>query len=509
MRTSRRYLSLLGLVMALLATCPAAKSQSLAEFEKKVTTFKLDNGLTFIVIERDVAPVVSFVTYADVGSVNEPVGNTGIAHVFEHMVFKGDTFIGTTDWAKEKVVIEKLDAKYSEWYREKIRPNADPAKVASLWAEFNSLQDEAKTYVKNNEFSQIIDQAGGVGLNAGTGSEQTFYYYSLPENKIELWFNLEAARFKNPVFREFYVEKEVIKEERRMRTDDNPFGRLIEEFLRVAYAGHPYGNPVIGWVSDIEATTIADTRRFYETFYVPSNIIISIAGDVDPAEVRALADKYFADIPAGPPPPLMVTNPTVQRGERRFVIEEASQPVLLLGYPTVADAHPDAPALNLLGNIVASGRTSRLYKRMVETDQIALQIEALNGFPGTKFQSLFVSLMIPNQGVGLDKLEAVFEEEIDKVKNGVITQAELDRARTNVRAGLVRSLADNSGLALALASAQAQKGDWKTLFTEIDALNAVTLDDLKRVAATYLVKQRRTVGSIVNADADVAGSQEK
>src|SRR5690606_15243180 len=144
--------------------------------------------------------VISFVTYAEVGSVNERVGNTGIAHIFEHMVFKGDTYVGTTDWEKERVVIDKMDQAYSAWYREQRKSNADTAKVSSLWAEFNALQDEAKTYVKNNEFTQIIQQAGAVGVNAATGPEQTFYYYSLPENKVELWFNLEAARFKNPVF---------------------------------------------------------------------------------------------------------------------------------------------------------------------------------------------------------------------------------------------------------------------------------------------------------------------
>jgi predicted Zn-dependent peptidase len=476
-----------------------ATAQSLTEFEKRVTTFTLDNGLTFIVIKRDVAPVVSFVTYADVGSVNEPVGNTGIAHLFEHMVFKGDTYVGTTDYEKEKVVLEQLDQAYINWYREKTKINADSSKLNTLWADFNRLQDEAKTFVKNNEFSEIIQQAGGVGLNAGTGAEQTFYYYSLPENKIELWFNLESSRFKNPVFREFYVEKEVVKEERRMRTENNPVGRLIEEFLRIAYGGHPYGNPVVGWFSDIDATTMADAMRFYQTFYVPSNITIAIAGDVDPKRVRDLADKYFGDIPAGPPPPLMVTEPAPQRGERRFVMEDNSQPFMLMGYPTVASHHPDFQALNLLGNIISSGRTSRLYKRLVEKDQLALEVLALNGFPGTKYQTMFLSLFVPNQGADLATIESVFEEELNAVKQGAITQEELDRSRSNIRAGLIRSLADNSSLALSLATAHAQKGDWRTVFTDVEALNAVTVADLTRVANTYLVPQKRTVGSIVNA----------
>jgi predicted Zn-dependent peptidase len=495
-------------IMLFFCVLSDANGQNLAEFEKKVTTFTLDNGLTFIVVKRDVAPVVSFVTYVDVGGVNEPLGNTGIAHIFEHMVFKGDTYIGTTNWEEERVVIEQLDNAYIAWYRENTKPNADPAKLESLWAEFTSLQDKAKTYVKNNEFTQIIEQNGGNGINAATGPEQTFYYYSLPENKIELWFNLESARFKNPVFREFYVEKEVIKEERRMRTENNPIGRLLEEFMRVAYAGHPYGNPVVGWFSDIDATTIADARRFYEQFYAPSNITIGIAGDVDPARVRQLANKYFGSIPAGNEPPLMVTDPAPQRGERRFVIEDSAQPLILMGYHTVPGSHTDSPALNLLGDIIASGRTSRLYKRMVEDEQIALQIEALNGFPGTKYQSMFVALLIPNQGVELSKLEEVFEEELEKVKTGDITQDELDRARTKIRAGLIRSLADNNGLALALATAQAQQGDWRTVFTDLDKINAVTLDDLQRVANTYLVKNKRTVGSIVNASTTTAGTEE-
>ena len=499
--------ALLGMMLALCVISDAS-AQNLAEFEKKVTTFTLDNGLTFIVVKRDVAPVVSFVTYVDVGGVNEPLGNTGIAHIFEHMVFKGDTYIGTTNWEEEKVVIEQLDQAYIAWYRENSKPNADKAKMDALWAEFTRLQDLAKTYVKNNEFTQIIEQNGGNGINAATGPEQTFYYYSLPENKIELWFNLESARFKNPVFREFYVEKEVIKEERRMRTENNPIGRLLEEFMRVAYAGHPYGNPVIGWFSDIDATTIADARRFYEQFYAPSNITIGIAGDVDPTKVRQLAEKYFGGIPAGNEPPLMVTDPAPQRGERRFEIVDNAQPLLLLGYHTVSGNHPDSPALNLLGDIIASGRTSRLYKRMVEDDQIALQIEALNGFPGTKYQSMFVSLLIPNQGVELTKLEEVLEEELNKVKKGDITQDELDRARTKIRAGLIRSLADNNGLALALATAQAQQGDWRTVFTDLDKINAVTLDDLQRVANTYLINNKRTVGSIVNAPVTTAGTEE-
>lgn len=481
----------------LLVLMPPARAQSLEEFEKKVTEFTLDNGLTFIVIERPVAPVASFVTFVDVGGANEPAGHTGIAHIFEHMAFKGTDYIGTSNWEKEKVLLEKVDQTYRQWLTESYKPMPDSARMKKLWSQFEQLQEESGQYVVNNEFSQIIERNGGTGLNAGTGADLTIYFYSLPQNRIELWFSLEADRFKNPVFREFYKEKEVVREERRMRTESQPLGRLIEEFLAVAYTAHPYGRPVVGWNSDITATTMEDARRFYNTYYVPNNITIAIAGDVDPDNVKKLAETYFGDLKPAPEPPPVFTQEPKQRGQRRFTIEGESQPFLLMGYHTVAESHPDAKALQLLGSIISSGRTSRLYKRMVEEEQTALAVQAFNGFPGTKYQSMFLTFAVPNQGVSVDTLEAAIHEEIQKVKNGELTREELDRARTNARAGLVRSLDSNSGLAQALAAAQAQRGDWRTVFTDLEELNKVTLDDLRRVANTYFTKDQLTVGAIV------------
>jgi predicted Zn-dependent peptidase len=319
---------------------------------------------------------------------------------------------------------------------------------------------------------------------------------------MELWFSLESDRFKNPVFREFYKEKEVVREERRMRTESQPVGRLIEEFLAVAYTAHPYGRPVVGWNSDITATTMEDAREFYNKYYVPSNITIAIAGDVKPDEVKKMAETYFGGLKAGPEPPPVYTKEPEQRGERRFNIQGESQPFLLMGYHTVPEGHPDFKALQLVGSIISSGRTSRLYKRMVEEEELALAVQAFNGFPGTKFESMFLTFAVPNQGLGVDTLETVILEEIQKVKDGDITQEELDRARTNARASLVRSLDSNSGLAQSLASADAQKGDWRTVFTDLEALNEVTLEDLQRVAKKYMTKDNLTVGAIVTKDSE-------
>jgi predicted Zn-dependent peptidase len=490
------------LLFLLLAGVRVSEAQNLEAFEERVTEFTLDNGLHFIIIERDIAPVASFVTFVDVGSVNEPVNNTGIAHIFEHMVFKGSKDIGTTNWEEESKQIEAMDRAYRAWVREKYQPVPDEEKMEQYWEEFEKHKQAAAEYVVTNEFDEIVSREGATGLNAFTSADATGYFYSLPQNKAELWFTLESDRFKNPVFREFFEEKEVIMEERRMRTDSDPVGRLVEEFISVAFSAHPYRNPVIGWPSDITTTTIEDTRRFYETYYSPSSFTIAIAGDVDPDQMREFAEIYFGDIPAGDPAPEVRTIEPEQRGERRFIIEDDSQPFFIAGYHTVHQMHEDWPALQLLGSIISEGRTSRLYRRMVQDEQLALSVQAFNGFPGTKYPSLFVTFAVPNQGIGLDIIEATIDEEIQKTKDGDITQEELDRAVTNARADLVRSMNNNMGLALQLAETHGQQGDWRRVFTYLDDLQNVTLDDLQRVANQYLVQKNRTVGKIVNRDAE-------
>jgi|AntRauTorcE11898_2_1112593.scaffolds.fasta_scaffold04847_2 predicted Zn-dependent peptidase len=476
------------------------QAQSLENFEEKVTEFTLDNGLKFIVIERPVAPVASMVSFVDVGGADEPIGHTGVAHIFEHMAFKGTTEIGTTNWEKEKPLLKKVDQTYQQWLEEKYSPSPDSSEMDELWSTFQDLQEEAGQYVKNNEFSQIIQRNGGTGLNAGTGADQTTYFYSLPENRIELWFSLESARFEDPVFREFYKEKEVVREERRMRTESQPVGRLLEEFLAVAYTSHPYGRPVVGWNSDITATTVEDAKAFYDKYYVPNNITMAIAGDVDPQNIKEMAQEYFGDMERGPEPPPVYTEEREQRGERRFTIQGQAQPFMLMGYHTVAQSHPDFNALQLLGTVISGGRTSVLYKRMVEEEQTALQVAAFNGLPGTKYESMFLTFGVPNRGVGVDTLETTILEEIENIKEGDIDADALDRARTNARANLIRSLGSNSGIAQQLAGAEAQQGDWRNVFTNLEDLQDVTVDDLQRVAKKYLTKKNRTVGAIVTED---------
>lgn len=488
-----------GLLMVLLLPLQLY-GQQLELFEQRVTEFTLENGLNFIVIERDVAPVVSFFTFVDVGSVNEPANRTGIAHIFEHMVFKGSRDIGTTDWESEQRMIDRMDEAYRNWLAEQRKPDPDPERLEEYYSQFESYQEKAAGYVVNNEFSQIVEREGGVGMNAFTSADATGYFYSLPQNRAELWFSLESDRFKNPVFREFYAEKEVIMEERRMRTDSSPVGRLVEEFLSVAFSAHPYRNPVIGWPSDIVATTIRDTEEFFRTWYTPDRFTIAIAGDVDPERMRELAELYFSDLPSAPSAVEIVTEEPPQRGERRFVIEEESQPFFLAGYHTVDQMDPDWAPLQILGSIISDGRTSRLYRRMVEQERLALDVGAFNGYPGSKYPGMFLTLAVPNRGVPLERIEEVILEEIERIRQGDVSKREVERAVTNARADLVRGLNSNMGLARSFAQTHAQQGDWRRLFTYLDELQQVSEDDVVRVAREYLVSHNRTVGMIVNRE---------
>ena len=268
------------------------KSQSsiqpyLEQVINRLTEFRLDNGLKFIVLERHQAPVVSFLTYADVGGIDEPDGQTGVAHFLEHLAFKGTKRIGTTDYKAEAPLLQKLEQLDNQIKTAKT--SGKKAEIARLETEFKAMEGQALKLVKQNEMGQIVEQAGGVGLNANTSSEATRYFYSFPSNKLELWMSLESDRFLDPVFREFYKEKEVILEERRLRVENSPIGQMVEKFIDAAFKVHPYRRPVIGYDQDIRNLTPENVRKFFEAYYAPSNLTIAIVGDVNPAEVK----KHF------------------------------------------------------------------------------------------------------------------------------------------------------------------------------------------------------------------------
>ncbi len=490
----RSAIALAGLSMLL---AQIGWTQNLAEFERKVTEFTLDNGLKFIVVERHEAPVASFYTYADVGSVDEVKGITGLAHVFEHMAFKGTTTVGTKDLAKELEAMKKEDEAFERLRRERNKGAlADTNKIKQLEQEFEAAKKAAQELVVSNEVGDAIDRAGGVGLNASTSSDATRYFYSLPSNKIELWFSLESDRFLNPVLREFFVEKNVVMEERRLRTESNPFGRLLEEFITAAYKAHPYGEPVVGHMSDLQTMTRAEAEAFFKKYYGANNLTIAIVGDVNPSQAKQLAQTYFGRLPAGLKPDPVETIEPEQLGERRVVVEDKSQPILILGYHKGGIRHPDDPVFTVMSDIISRGRASRLYKSLVKEKKIAIQAAGFSGFPGVKYPNLMAFFAIPSQGHTTAECETAIYAEIERLQKEPVSAEELKKAKTRARADLIRQLGSNSGIAGQLTFYQTVKGDWRELFRELDRINAVTAEDIQRVAKQYLIPKHRTVAVI-------------
>ena len=481
-------------ISLILALALPLAAQSLQDFEKKVTEFTLPNGLHFLLIERHEAPVVSFHTYANVGSVDDPGGETGIAHMFEHMAFKGTETIGTKNWPEEKQALDAIEIVYERLDQEKRKAiRADPKKIAALEAELKQAIARADSLVEENEFDRIVESNGGVGLNAGTGEDSTNFYYSFPSNKIELWFLLESERFLHPVFREFYKERDVVREERRMRVESSPTGKLVEALLATAFAAHPYRNMPGGWASDIDNFRRPEAERFYKIYYTPGNITIGIAGDVDPAEARRLAEKYFGRLPRGPLPPLVRTVEPMQEGEKRVAVASAAQPFLAIAYKRPDQYSKDDATLDVLSDVLSGGRTGIVYKDLVRDKKIALAAGSQAEFPGGKYPSLFLFFVAPSSGHTVQENEKAVYEIIERVKKQPVDAETLQRVKTKLRAALIRKLDSNSGLAAELCSYAVAYGDWRRLFTELEDYNKITADDVERAAQTYLIDSTRTV----------------
>ncbi|NJK99030.1 MAG: insulinase family protein [Spirulinaceae cyanobacterium SM2_1_0] len=460
-----------------------------------VTEFRLDNGMKFIVLERHDAPVISFVTYADVGGVDEEDGKTGAAHFLEHLAFKGTTRIGTRNYEAEKQLLDQLDALAMQL--KAAESAGDTEQAAQLAVDFADLQAEATALSIQNEYGQIVEREGGSGLNAATSADFTIYFYSFPSNKLELWMSLESERFLDPVFREFFQEQQVILEERRMRTDNSPIGQTIEAFLDAAYTTHPYRRPVIGYDEDIRNLSRDDIREFFETYYVPSNLTVAIVGDVEAAQVQELAKVYFGRYPARPaPPPLDAAEPP-QQETREVTLALDSQPWYLEGYHRPALTHPDNAVYDIISALLSDGRTSRLYRSLVEEQQVALTAQGFSGFPGDKHPNLVLLYAMTAPGRDLDEVATALRAEIDRLKDEPVAAAELTRVKTQARASLLRTLRSDTGMARLLAEYEAKTGDWRNLFAQLAAIAAVTPEDVQRVARATFTPENRTIGRVV------------
>jgi len=559
----RASLLVLWIAGAILLAVPLSNAQTL---EDKIQEFTLDNGMKFLVVERHEAPTFFGAIAFRVGSIHERPGITGISHLLEHMLFKGTETIGTTDYKREMVFLEREDAiaaamseireelepwrieRFNEYVKEILSsfsdddrevvgadraleldlliermtadgPSEELLEVTGLVRDGDvdhfglyvelmrremELQDamaEHRELIVSNEFWETYMNNGSRMLNAGTSYDGTFYFAALPSNRVELWMLMESDRMANSTFREFYSEKEVVMEERRM-SENEPEDVLYESFMSTAYSACPYKNPIIGWMSDIEHITRQDLADYYRARYGPNNATAIIVGDVDFEDVRDFAEEYFGPIERGEDLPYITSAEPQQHGERRLVVREDAKPTLMIGYHVPKAPHPDSFVLEVLDAVLSQGRTSRFYRHIY--DEKGLTREAPSSWigPGNMLDPLFVVSADPKDPHTLEEIEAALLEELEIVKTEPVTMRELERVWNSNDAELVRALQSNYGIAFNVGFYHVMRGDWRLIYEDMERMRQVTPEDIMRVAETYFTEENRTVGWLVETESE-------
>jgi predicted Zn-dependent peptidase len=489
-------------LFAVFATAPA-RSQEL-----RVEEHVLSNGMKFLLVPRRDEPVVSAGWVAKVGSANERPGITGISHLFEHMMFKGTESIGSKDYARDQKLIaeqERLrglmrdeESKMRAALRrgeidDVTKPENKTQRYKELEKEFDALVKEQRDLLVKNEFDRTYTKQGASGMNASTNSDLTQYFITVPKNKLELWMWMESDRLRAPVFREFYSERDVVFEERRLRTESTPTGRLDEAFEEMFWHGHPYTWPVVGYPSDIPAITKADADAYYALFYAPNNITAVLVGDFDPKEAVTTAERYFGRIPRGKnPPPEMTILPPKWEAEMRLNGEADTNPQVSVNWHTVPFQNKDAYPLQVLAQLL-NGRTGRLYKAMVVGDgAVATNVTA--GAFSRKYAGEFGVEAEVKDGKTPEDAEKAIYVELEKLKKDLVPAEELQKVKNNFAAQVFRSMQSNMGILYQIMGNEG-RGDWREFNGGPKKVQAVTSEDVRRVAQTYLTKENRGVAT--------------
>jgi predicted Zn-dependent peptidase len=503
--TTNRLRILLGLNLLLLILASAASGETLEDgFRLPVTEHTLRNGMRFLIVERRESPTFSAYIRFQVGSVNETSGQTGLAHLLEHMMFKGTALFGSTDPARELPLLFRIDQMYLGLQAERRKTrlpgaSANSERFPALEQEFTALQEEAKAFIVRNELWDIYRRNGGVGLNASTSRDGTQYFVSLPKNRLELWALMESDRIREPVFREFYTERDVVQEERRQRVDTSPRGQLMEAALAAAFTVAPYRHPVLGWPGDLENLSRPQAQAYFKTHYAPNNALAVLVGDLSPAEVIEVVERYFGNLPPQPIPLPALSGEPPQLGERRVRVEFPAEPQLIMLYQAPPLGHPDTYPLAVLGSLLGEGRTSRLYKRLVEEKRLVTAVAAGPWF--LRGAGLLLIQATPRAPHTLEEVEAAIEEEISRMKSELAGSWELLKVRNQIDVEAVGYLGSNAGLASNLGNAWALSGDWRTVFSDREKLKAVDAEQVRDAARRYLIPRQRTVASLVRGDA--------
>ena len=496
-----------GLAVSLAAAIAGAQQVAVREE-------MLPNGMRLLMVERHDSPTVACGWVARVGSVNEPQGITGISHLFEHMMFKGTKTIGTSDYAADEKIMARQDAVRAEMEKEYTALRLqrrrgeisgsiyDPAnrtpRLKQLQAELEKLYAAEKKVIVKDELDQIYTSNGASGLNAGTSEDQTLYFVTVPANKLELWFWLESDRLLNPVFREFYSERDVVREERRLRTESTPTGKFEEGFDAMFWESSPYSHPVVGWPSDVESITRKQAEDYFATYYAPNNITAVMVGDFDPAKAMALAQKYFGRIPRGKnPPPEMITDEMPQEAEKRFVAEAETNPEVNIRFHAVPFDHKDMYAFELIADLL-NRRTGRLYKNLVDGKKLAVG-EPYASYRPMKYEGMFEVGAEVRDGKTPAEVEAALKAELDALAATPVGEHELQKVKNQEMANSFRRLGSNFYLMLQLMLYDSW-GDWHYLNDSPARVAAVTAADIQRVAKKTFTTENTNVETFLRKE---------
>ncbi len=479
----------LAALLLLSAGVPSLQATTLAQ---KVQEHTFANGLKLLVVERPGAPVFSAYLTVGVGAVHETSGDRGVAHLLEHLRFKGTEIIGTQDYRQEQPLLQSIEEVGSalDALRNKTAP--DEKSIAVLEQQLSDLQKRHRQLVIKDEFAQIYARNGAVGYNAFTSKDLTSYIVSLPANKLELWASLEADRMRNSVLREFYTERDVVKEERHRSYDSDADGLLYESLLATAFTVHPYRNPIIGWPADIANLSPAVTRTFMERYYSPVNTVIALVGAVDFAQAVSLVESYFGSIQPGTPVPEVTAIEPPQRGQKRVTVEFDAEPRLSVAFHKPTLPARDDYIFDVIDHILSQGRTSRLYRALVLEQQLATSVVSY-GAPGYRYPNLFVINAVPRHPHTVAEVEAALYAELRRLATEPVSDELLVRVRNRLRVDHLRTLQSNGGLARMLTFHQSVSGEWRYLIDYEEQIASITAAEIQRVAATYLVPSNRTV----------------
>ena len=486
-------------ILLLLSCLPLAAQQV------RVQEHVLGNGLKVLMVPRKGDPNVAAGWIAKVGSVNERPGITGVCHLFEHMMFKGTHVIGTKDIKKDLELLAQIDSVKSEIHKEEqaqtqrlrlgeISDLTDPKNRTphhqQLLDELDTLQKQEKDLIVKNEFDKIYTGAGASGMNAGTSNDFTVYFINVPANKLELWFWMESDRLLNPVFREFYSERDVVREERRLRVESTPTGKFEEEFDAAFWTASPYHWPVVGWPSDLDGITREEAMAFFHIYYAPNNLTACLVGDFDPPHAIDLAERYFGRLKRNPQQPEPVrTREIEQLAEKRMIAYAETNPEVEIRYHTIADGHVDDYPLTVMGALL-TGRTGRLYKSLVLDQKVANSATA--GENSLKYEGYFSASGVAKPGNTPEQVEQALYREIEKLQKEKVPDRELQKVKNQFNAGNFRRLQSNLGLMIQLLLADAGRG-WPSFNEDPGKIQAVTADDIQRVANKYFKPENRAV----------------